>query len=455
MELALGVAGALTVGGVFASTRYKISAPDQFIIKTGLGIKTMKATKKGFQWPFQKIAFINMSPRSYHFDLHNMSREKVEFKLPVVFTIAPRNPFENPDEFMRYAQMMSTLPEDEITETIRGIVEGETRSLTAQMTIEDMFQDKDAFRIKAVEKIQQDLSKLGLHILNANIKEMADYDENNKYFSYRKQRAIETANYESQVEVAEAKKRGEIDLKERERDIRTTVAQMDTEAIIAENERKQEICRSNAKLEITKNESKRRTLIANIEADFESTKRFIELKRAVELRRQEKMLEKLRADQLQTIKVEAEQKIAEAGGIATTTKLNADAILYRRQKKAESTKALLLAHAAGIKSIVMSCEGDQSLSQFYLSLDKGLYEKLAKEHTKTIQGMSPKINIWNTGDNVSAIDCLQPLVESVNSVSPLLDSVKQDLNISPFKSSKQISGNHDSNAADETRAKGI
>ena len=178
-----------------------------------------------------------MHPATYQFNLHNMSREKVEFNLPVVFTISPAHPLEDLEGFKRYSQMMHDLPPEDIENIVRGVVEGETRGLTANLTVEEMFNSKEKFKSEVVNKIQTDLQKLGLRVLNANIKEMSDYDEHNKYFTYRKQRAIESANYDAQVEVAEARKMGEIGLKQREKDTRVTVPQLDTQATVAENER--------------------------------------------------------------------------------------------------------------------------------------------------------------------------------------------------------------------------
>jgi flotillin len=171
-----------------------------------------------------------------------MSKEKVEFNLPVVFTVGPISPLEDEHGFQTYAQMLNELSPDQIENIIRGVIEGETRGLTADMTIEEMFNSKERFKTEVVSKIDTDLSKLGLRVLNANIKEMSDYDEDNKYFAYRKKRAIETANYDAQVEVAEARKKGEIGVKEREKDTRVTVAQLDTEATLAENERAAGLC---------------------------------------------------------------------------------------------------------------------------------------------------------------------------------------------------------------------
>ena len=36
------------------ASRYRVSRPDQYLVRTGLGIPDIKISKQGFQWPFQK-----------------------------------------------------------------------------------------------------------------------------------------------------------------------------------------------------------------------------------------------------------------------------------------------------------------------------------------------------------------------------------------------------------------
>lgn len=66
-----------------------------------------------------------------------MSSEKVEFKLPVVFTIGPIDLQKDMDAFMRYARLVSEMGNEDIRRLIAGIVEGETRGLTAKLTVEE------------------------------------------------------------------------------------------------------------------------------------------------------------------------------------------------------------------------------------------------------------------------------------------------------------------------------
>ena len=39
----------------------------------------------------------------------------------------------------------------------------------------------------------------------------------------------------------------------------------------------------------------------------------------------------------------------------------------------------------------------QELAKFYLGLQSGLFVDMAAQTAKAMQGLNPKINVWNTG----------------------------------------------------------
>ena len=57
----------------------------------------------------------------------------------------------------------------------------------------------------------------------------------------------------------------------------------------------------------------------------------------------------------------------------------------------------LQAQASGLANIYEACGSDAQLTRFYLALDTNLYPKLAEENARAVQGLNPKINVWNTG----------------------------------------------------------
>ena len=418
------VGTAVVMGAAALATRVRVCKPNQFLVKTGMGLNNMKVGKKGVLLPFQKGTVIDMNPSTYSFNLHNMSKGKVEFKLPVVFTIGPVDPSVDIEGFERFAQTMNEMSESTMHQTIQGIVEGETRGLTANLTVEEMFNAKDKFRQEVVEKIQFDLDKMGLNIYNANIKEMGDYDENNKYFEYRKQRAIQTANYEAQVEVAEAEKHGKIGMKERERDTRISVATMDTAATIEENQKREEIAKSCAALAKVEAESKLISDLADIEADNRAQERIEQMQKDVETEKFAKEMERLRAENLSKSKIEAESLIAKASGQAESIRLVAEAERYRDEQKAEGILAILNSQAEGLGRMSSTSE----LAQFYLALEKNLYQDLAQKQSEAFQGLQPNFQIWNTGSG-EGTDPAASIIKTFQSVAPLLDGLKRQSGI--------------------------
>ena len=166
----LGMVGVTLLGaGVAIASRYRVCQPNQYLVKTGLGIKNMSVSRKAIQWPFQKAQFVDMNPKSYHLSLHNMSKEKVPFNLPVVFTVAPYDPIAYPAFFENFATKMTNISPHEMEYTIKSVIHGETRILSADMTIEEMFSDKEKFKAVVGDKIQLDLDQFGIKICNANI----------------------------------------------------------------------------------------------------------------------------------------------------------------------------------------------------------------------------------------------------------------------------------------------
>ena len=59
-----------------------------------------------------------------------------------------------------------------VQDIVKGIVEGETRSLVSTMTMEEIFRHRSIFKKKVIEGVQSELDQFGLRIYNANVKEL-------------------------------------------------------------------------------------------------------------------------------------------------------------------------------------------------------------------------------------------------------------------------------------------
>jgi DAHP synthetase I family/SPFH domain / Band 7 family/Mitochondrial carrier protein len=57
---------------------------------------------------------------------------------------------------------------------VKGIIEGETRSIVSTMKMEELFKERRVFRDKVIKNLQSELDQFGLKIYNANVKELED-----------------------------------------------------------------------------------------------------------------------------------------------------------------------------------------------------------------------------------------------------------------------------------------
>jgi len=195
-----------TIG--FSFTRVHISKSNQYVVMTGLGIKDIKISKSAFQFPFQKYAYVDLIPKNYSFNLHAMSNQKMEFILPGVFTIGPR---DNIDDLKKYAKYLSENNEENNStdELIQGVIEGETRVLAAQMTIEEIFNDRATFKQNIIKNVQEELDQFGLCIYNANIKELQD-SPGSEFFTFMRQKTRQEAEGKARIDTSEAMKKANI-----------------------------------------------------------------------------------------------------------------------------------------------------------------------------------------------------------------------------------------------------
>lgn len=190
---------------------YKISAPDEYLAITGMGIRTVRITKAAWVWPFQRYTRFSVQPHDYAMDLQAMTKEKLQFSLPVVFTVGPdvNQRGENikggaaidgvshdgevgeestghredaGDALVKYAMLLarsnSSTSDDSdrnhVQNIVKGIIEGETRVLVSAMTMEEIFTEREVFKRRIFRNIQSELQQFGLKIYNSNVKELKD-----------------------------------------------------------------------------------------------------------------------------------------------------------------------------------------------------------------------------------------------------------------------------------------
>ncbi len=422
---------------------YYVAEPNQYLVKTGININNMEIIKSGIKYPLQKINYLSLEPYNYIFTLEAMTCEKLEFLIPCVFTIGPK---DIPKELEKYSKFLNEKSHEDIQNIIKGIIEGECRGIAANMSIEDIFSDRNSFKLNIINEVQRELNYFGLFIYNANIKELEDFP-GSQYFIYIKQKAVAEAKNNALINVANADFNGDVYIKERERDLRIKKAELEYSAIEYENNKQAEIAKSKSDLAIKEANYNRLCNIANIESEKASQIKEIQLQKELESANILKETELLRAKILTKTNVESEsiQRSADAESyrkkcIADADKYSnnamADSIQYKiiqesnaelvKQKNiAEATQILLNSQAEGLTNL-LSVNNNPDFLLKYLMIDGGVLERLSKTNADAIQGLNPKITHWTTSNTNS-----NPINDIMKSLPPLVETIYDQTGIKP------------------------
>ncbi|KAI4164872.1 MAG: hypothetical protein LQ342_001505 [Letrouitia transgressa] len=385
-----------------------------------------------------------------------MTIEKLQFSLPAVFTIGPD---DKPEPLKKYAKLLTGQGQGQgprkgatptgrnhVQDIVKGIIEGETRVIVSGMTMEEIFKERQVFKTKVIDNVQSELNQFGLRIYNANVKELQD-TAGSEYFKFLSRKAHEGASNQAKVDVANARMVGEIGEAEKRGRTKQEISKIDAETAVLETKRKSEKAQADAELATTQTRLNMGIDLAKIEATRRAESKDAELQRDVETKRAEMELERIRAIDLVQAKIKREsaQQVADAKFYSDTKSADgelykqhraADAAYYRTTKEAEASfyttkkeaEALMeTAKAYGQMSEVFG--GPQGLLQ-YMMLRNDTYKELALANAKAINGLQPKITVWNTGEG-SSTESSNPIRNLMQSLPPMLSTIHEQTGIAP------------------------
>lgn len=122
------------------------------------------------------------------------------------------------------------------------------------------------------------------------------------------------------------------------------------------------------------------------------------------------------------------QKDAEAGYLRSVRE--ADAAFYAAKKEAEGVAE----KAKAYEQLSKVLGGPQFLLQ-YMMLQDNTYEKLALANAKAVNGLQPKITVWNTGASAGSGEgedqVVGPIRNILQSLPPLLTTINEQTGIAP------------------------
>jgi flotillin len=431
--------------------------------------------------------------------LQAMTIEKLQFSLPAVFTIGPSDDMAS---LQKYAVLLTGESDgkptanaskgtvavagsegrNHVQDIVKGIIEGETRSIVSTMTMEELFRERNVFKNKIIQSVQSELDQFGLRCYNGNVRELQD-TPGSEYFAFLSRKAHEGAHNQAKVDVADARMKGEVGEAEKQGKTKQEVAKIHAATAVLETERKAEKATADAKLTTIEIQIGNELNLARINAKREAEQRDAELNTEVEKKRALMELERQRAtavvqariekessqqradaelyaqekaaegqkftDQadaeagayrrMQDAEADAKAKEREAEAAYLVSKRNAEAAYYVKERAAQANLITQQREAEGLSAMAAAYSdmasvlgGPQGLLQ-YLMLTGGTYERLADANAAAIKGLAPKINVWNTGTSGDSAtpDSMAPIRNLFQAMPPLLSTIHDQTGMAP------------------------
>ena len=434
-------------------SRYKRCPSNKILViygKTGGGTAA-KCVHGGaaFVLPLlQDYEYLDLEPFVVPIDLDNaLSQENIRVSVPTTVTAAVSN---QPGIMQNAAIRLLGLSRDQIQSQAQDIILGQMRAVIATMQIEEINQDRQAFMTKVNDAVSTEMEKIGLAVINVNIK---DLDDESGYIKAIGQKAAAEAVNQASIDVAEQERHGQVGVAERARDRRRDVAAAESEAEVGEAEaarnRRRQVAAVESEAEIGEAQAGRdkRQNVAALEAEAVQSETEAEAKTAgyragqrvaeEEARRKseeatkatdgairvaqetaEKAAEdaralreeaRLRAEIVVQAEAEKQRQVVQAEAEKEQLRLIAEgeaaAILAQKQAEAEGTQAILNAKAEGYRQLVEACGSNDQAAAAFLIIER--LTEVANIQAEAISNLPiDKVMVWDSGNGESGMSNL-------------------------------------------------
>ena len=453
----LMISGALVLIAIlsFIANQYKRCPSNKIIVvygKTG-GTKTAKCVHGGgtFIIPLiQDFGVLSLEPMTTDIDLKGaLSKGNIRVAVPSTFTFGIST---DPSIMINAAERLLGLTKQDVITQASDIILGQLRLAIATLTIEEINQDREKFLEQINANVNTELNKIGLEIINVNIKDITD--ESGYIDALGKKAAAEainkakvevaqqeklgavgeaSANKEKEVQVAEQLAQTAIGKTNAEKEQRVQTANINSTAVIGEAEankvKEVEVAEQLAQTQIGKTSAmkEQRIQTANLEAqavegeniskaniaEYNATLAVKQAdafregevakanaQRDVLLAQKEQEEAKLKKEELARqeveklkIQVQADAEAEKARRIALG---EADAIKAKYFAEAEGVKAVLEAKAKGYQDLVKISNNRPEIATSFLMIEK--IEKIVEKQVDAIKNIKfDKITVWDGG----------------------------------------------------------
>ncbi len=443
--------------------RYKRCPSDKILVifgKTGEGSARCIHGGAAFVWPlFQDYAYLDLTPTSIEIPLQGaLSRENIRIAAPSTFTVGIST---EPIVMKNAAERLLELNLQDVRKVAEDIIFGQFRATIATMNIEEINKDREKFQSSVMESVEVELAKVGLRVINVNIK---DIDDESGYIKALGQKAASEAINQARIDVAEQERKGQIGVaeadkekgigvaiagKEREigmaneeREQRVGVSAADAEAVKGENIAKQVKADSEADLREKMAEANRRATVAEKTKEAEAKRLAYEAEMQAEVARQERDKASRLADTIPLAEADKQKVIIEAEAMVEQQSREGrgegERVRNEMLGRAEGMRAIFETNAEGIRKLVEAASGDANAA-FLLMMADRVPEMMAIQAQAISNFKIDKVTVWDSGasdgkaishlvkDYATSLPPIQDLLKMTGVVGPgILGGIRED-----------------------------
>jgi len=465
--------------------RYKRCPSDKILVifgKTGEGSARCIHGGAAFVWPlFQDYSYLDLTPISIDIPLQGaLSKENIRIAAPSTFTVGIST---EPIVMKNAAERLLELNLQDIRKVAEDIIFGQFRATIATMNIEEINKDREKFQSYVMESVEVELAKVGLRVINVNIK---DIDDESGYIKALGQKAASEAINQARIDVAEQERKGQIGVaeadkfkeigvaeagkekeigvavagKEREigmanasREQRVGVSAADAEAVTGENVARQVKADSEADLREKIAEANRRATVAEKTKEAEARRLAYEAEMNAEVARQERDKATRLADTVPAAEADKKRVIIEAEAMVErqSREGRGEGEKMRNEMigRAEGMKAIFETNAEGIRKLVEAASGDANAA-FLLMMADRVPEMMSIQAQAISNFKIDKVTVWDSGssdgkaishlvkDYATSLPPIQDLLKMTGVVGPgILGALKEDSDSAPSQADDQ------------------
>ncbi|MFB6356752.1 MAG: flotillin family protein, partial [bacterium] len=424
--IGLVIFGAIVIFGVFVffASIYKRCPSDKILVKFGsVGTDTegkglsAKCVHGGGEMVFpviQDYGWLDLTPLTIDIDLTDaLSAQNIRVSTPSTYTVGVST---EPGIMENAAERLLGESLDDIRNLARDIIFGQMRVVIATMKIEKINADRDQFIQNISKSLEPELEKVGLRLINVNIK---DVNDKSGYIDALGREAAAQAINEAKKKVAQQERDGEIGKAEAEKEQRIQVAEADASAVEGENKSEVKIAESDSQRRQKEAEAERKATAAEKVSEAKAQQEAYQAQKETEQARAEREEAAQRADTVVPAKIEKER-------IETLAEAEAEEERRRKQGEADGIRSVMEARAEGIlanlnskgkgfKNIVESCNNNPELASLLMVTEQ--LPDLVSEQVKAISDIEfDSVTVWENGGGdgkTSTANFLSGLVESL------------------------------------------